>query len=144
MGTKVSLYFKKNLPANMGFKNTHRGRWNDHQSQDFELTDMGYKVTGILTREKNAFGNIRKNCPDILCWTSILQGDLDGIRDCPEIQLSYDIPIIYITIMTTMLFNRAKHTRPHAFISKSHSKNRITTRYRTLPSRTDGTGGRPG
>jgi YesN/AraC family two-component response regulator len=88
-----------------------------------QLTDMGYEVTGILARGEEALVHIRENRPDILLLDIQLKGDLDGIETAREIQLSYDIPIIYITANDDdAFFNRAKHTRPHAFISKPFKK----------------------
>jgi len=48
-----------------------------------------------------------------------LKGELDGIATAHQIQQFTDIPVIYLTANSDeATFNRAKPTRPYAFISK--------------------------
>lgn len=84
-----------------------------------QLTNLGYEVTGILPRGEAAIQQIEENKPDIILLDINLKGKLDGIQTALQIQQLADIPIIYLTANADeFTFNRAKATRPAAFISK--------------------------
>jgi DNA-binding LytR/AlgR family response regulator len=83
-----------------------------------QLTHLGYNVTGILPRGEEALMHIRDNKPDILLIDINLKG-IDGIETARQLQLIKETPIIYLTANKDEdTFNRAKSTRPYAFISK--------------------------
>jgi DNA-binding LytR/AlgR family response regulator len=82
------------------------------------LTNMGYEVTGILPRGEDALINVEENKPDIIILDINLKGKIDGIETAAILQRKH-IPVIYLTANADdATFNRAKHTRPTAFISK--------------------------
>jgi DNA-binding LytR/AlgR family response regulator len=84
-----------------------------------QLTNLGYEVTGIVPRGEEAIRHVKENLPDIVLLDINLKGALDGIETAQAIHKFADVPIIYITANTDeATFNRAKSTRPHAFISK--------------------------
>ena len=84
-----------------------------------QLTSLGYEVTGILPRGEDALLHIEKNIPDIVLLDINLKGALDGIQTAEALMVKHAIPIIYLTANSDeATFNRAKHTRPAAFISK--------------------------
>lgn len=84
-----------------------------------QLTNLGYEVTGILPRGEQAIQQVKENRPDIILLDINLKGELDGIETARQVQLLADIPIIYLTANSDeATFNRAKPTRPSAFISK--------------------------
>lgn len=84
-----------------------------------QLTSLGYDVTGILPRGEQAVLHVEENTPDIVLLDINLKGRLDGIETALQIQRQRDIPIIYLTANgDEATFNRAKSTRPYAFISK--------------------------
>jgi DNA-binding LytR/AlgR family response regulator len=84
-----------------------------------QLTNLGYEVTGILPRGEEAISQLEDNRPDIILLDINLKGKIDGIETAKKIHLVADIPIIYLTANTDeATFNRAKPTRPYAFISK--------------------------
>ena len=84
-----------------------------------QLTSLGYEVTGILPRGEQAIQQVKENRPDIILLDINLKGELDGIDTARQVQLFADIPIIYLTANSDeATFNRAKPTRPSAFISK--------------------------
>lgn len=84
-----------------------------------QLTSLGYEVTGILPKGEQAVQNVKENRPDILLMDINLKGDLDGIATALQIQQFADIPVIYLTANSDeATFNRAKPSRPFAFISK--------------------------
>ena len=88
-----------------------------------QLSNLGYEVTAIVPRGEEAILQIQENQPDIVLLDIHLKGALDGIATAHEMQKNADIPIIYLTANADeATFNRAKTTRPHAFISKPFRK----------------------
>jgi DNA-binding LytR/AlgR family response regulator len=84
-----------------------------------QLTSLGYEVTGILPRGEEAILHVEENKPDIVLLDINLKGKLDGIETATQIRQRNNIPIIYLTANSDeATFNRAKSTRPSAFISK--------------------------
>lgn len=84
-----------------------------------QLTSLGYEVTGILPRGEQAIQQVKENKPDIILLDINLRGQLDGIQTALQIQQFAQIPIIYLTANSDeVTFNRAKPTKPYAFISK--------------------------
>ena len=83
------------------------------------LVSLGYEVTGILPRGEEAILHVQENPPDIILLDINLKGNLDGIDTARQIHQFADIPIIYLTANADdATFNRAKATKPYAFISK--------------------------
>jgi len=88
-----------------------------------QLSNLGYEVTGIVSRREEAILQIEENQPDIVLLDIHLKGALDGIATAHEMQKNAGIPIIYLTANADeATFNRAKATRPYAFISKPFKK----------------------
>jgi DNA-binding LytR/AlgR family response regulator len=88
-----------------------------------QLTGMGYEVTGILPRGEDAILHVEENKPDIVLLDINLKGKLNGIETALQIQKLGDIPIIYLTANSDeATFNRAKASRPYAFISKPYKQ----------------------
>lgn len=84
-----------------------------------QLTLLGYEVTGIVPRGEEAIMHVEENQPDIVLLDINLKGTFDGIETAQAMQKIADIPIIYVTANTDeATFNRAKETRPYAFIAK--------------------------
>lgn len=84
-----------------------------------QLTALGYEVTGMLPRGEEAILHVQENKPDIILLDINLKGNMDGIATAFKIQQLATIPIIYITANSDEItFNRAKETKPAAFISK--------------------------
>jgi DNA-binding LytR/AlgR family response regulator len=88
-----------------------------------QLTSLGYEVTGILPRGEEAVIHVEENRPDIVLLDINLKGKLNGIETALQIQKLADIPIIYLTANSDeATFNRARATRPYAFISKPYKQ----------------------
>jgi len=88
-----------------------------------QLSNLGYNITGIVSRGEDALAHIRENKPDIVILDIQLKGKLDGIETAELMLKEYDIPIIYLTAnVDETHFERAKGTKPHAFISKPFKK----------------------
>jgi DNA-binding LytR/AlgR family response regulator len=83
------------------------------------LTNLGYEVDGILPRGEEAIMHVKENNVDIILLDINLKGKIDGIETAMEIQKFSHTPIIYLTANADeTTFNRAKATKPSAFISK--------------------------
>lgn len=88
-----------------------------------QLTTLGYEVTGLLPRGEEAISHVKENKPDIVLLDINLKGKLDGIETALQMQKLADIPIIYLTANSDeATFNRAKVSRPYAFISKPYKQ----------------------
>jgi len=88
------------------------------------LTQLGYEVSGIIPRGEEVILHCQQSPPDLLLLDINLKGSIDGIETATQLQAAnIDIPIIYLTANADeTTFDRAKHTRPHAFISKPYKK----------------------
>ncbi len=88
------------------------------------LTQLGYEVSGIIPRGEEVILHCQQSPPDLLLLDINLKGSIDGIETATQLQAAdIDIPIIYLTANADeATFDRAKHTRPHAFISKPYKK----------------------
>ena len=88
-----------------------------------QLTNLGYEVTGMLPRGEEAIVHVTENRPDIVLLDINLKGKLDGIETALQMQKVADIPIIYLTANSDeATFNRAKVSRPYAFIAKPYKQ----------------------
>ena len=84
-----------------------------------QLTKLGYDVIGIESRGEEALAHVKLNPPDLMLMDINLKGKLNGIETVKAIQLSCDIPVIYLTANSDEgTFSNAKSTHPYAFISK--------------------------
>ncbi len=88
-----------------------------------QLTSLGYEVTGIIPRAEDALLHIRQRKPDMILLDINLNGEIDGIEMAHMMQKEIEVPIIYISANTDLsCYERAKATRPFAFISKPFRK----------------------
>lgn len=84
-----------------------------------QLTNLGYEVVGIESRGEAAIRHVEENKPDIVLLDINLKGTIDGVETAHAIHSLWDIPVIYVTANTDeATFERAKKTRPEAFIHK--------------------------
>ena len=103
------------------------------------LTSMGYEVTGIIPRGEEAIAHIESHPPDIVLLDIQLKGQLDGIETAQAIKARKDIPIIYLTANADDInFNRARETKPEAFISKPYKKLDLQRAIELVVSRMNG------
>lgn len=84
-----------------------------------QLTLLGYEVTGILPRGEDVKAHIQGTPPDMVLMDIQLKGSMDGIATSQMIYDEFKIPVIFLTANAdNASFQRAKQTRPYAFISK--------------------------
>ncbi|WP_020567524.1 LytR/AlgR family response regulator transcription factor [Neolewinella persica] len=91
------------------------------------LEQFGYVVAGILPRGDQAVLHCRKDPPDILLLDINLKGNLDGIETARVLEKEgIFVPTIYLTANTDpATFERAKNTRPHAFLGKPYDQTEL-------------------
>ena len=87
------------------------------------LTELGYEVTGIIPRAEEALLQLEENAPDIALLDIQLKGSMDGIALAYALQKDYHIPVIFLTANSDdATFQRAKETKPYAFLAKPFKK----------------------
>ncbi len=83
------------------------------------LTALSYEVTGITPRGEDALKSIEATRPDIVLMDVSLKGTMDGVETSHHIYDQFHIPVIFLTANTDDdTFQRAKATKPYAFITK--------------------------
>lgn len=88
-----------------------------------ELDELGYEVTGMVTRAEQALLHCQQMPPDVILLDIKLKGQMDGIELAHELNERGNIPIIFLTANADeATFNRAKEALPQAFISKPYKK----------------------
>ncbi|MBY5951342.1 MAG: response regulator [Cyclobacteriaceae bacterium] len=88
-----------------------------------QLSKLGYEVTGIESRGEDAVNHAIENHPDIILMDIQLKGGMTGIDAAKKIQEKTAIPLIYLTANSDEAsFQKAKETKPYAFISKPFNK----------------------
>jgi len=88
-----------------------------------QLSNLGYQVTGILPRGEDAIVHVQESKPDLVLMDINLKGGMNGIETAAQLQQLGNIPIIYLTANADeATFNRAKATKPYAFISKPYKQ----------------------
>lgn len=84
-----------------------------------QLTSLGYEVTGLMARGEDALKHVAEYKPDIVLLDIQLKGGMDGIETAKQIGALGNIAFIFLTANSDeATFNRAKITKPAAFISK--------------------------
>lgn len=88
-----------------------------------QLSNLAYEVTGIESRGEDAVNHAIENRPDIILMDIQLKGGMTGIDAAKKIQEKTAIPLIYLTANSDEAsFQKAKETKPYAFISKPFNK----------------------
>jgi DNA-binding LytR/AlgR family response regulator len=84
-----------------------------------QLSNLGYEVTGIETKAKEAIHHALETKPDMILMDIQLKGESNGIDAAHAIRKYLDIPLIYLTAnVDDATFEKAKETHPYAFIAK--------------------------
>lgn len=103
-----------------------------------QLSSLGYEITGIVARGDEALLHINNDVPDIILLDIHLKGPFDGIETAKRIKNDLDIPIIYLTANADDAnFQKAKETKPEAFISKPYKKLELQRAVELVANRID-------
>ena len=90
-------------------------------AQDIEaiLTDLGYKVMGIIHRSDKAIDFLSFNSPDLVLCDINIKGEKDGIEVAELIGKTKDIPFVFLTSFADRItLSRAKKVLPYGYIVK--------------------------
>lgn len=84
-----------------------------------DLTDPGYAVIGFARYGEEAIEMATQAQPDVILMDIKLKGPMDGVSAANRIQMSLDIPVIYLTASSdTETVKRALHSSPYGYIIK--------------------------
>lgn len=90
------------------------------------LTNFGYEVTNCVTNYNDAVNSVQTNKPELILMDINLGNGKDGINVAEEIQISQDIPIIYITAFADeKTINRAIKTNPVSYLIKPFKREEL-------------------
>ena len=92
------------------------------------LEQLGYEVAGILPRGEEVLPHCQRAAPDLLLLDINLKGSTDGIDTAQLLRENgFDLPIVYLTAnVDDASFERARATRPFAFIGKPFKKSELS------------------
>jgi len=83
------------------------------------LTALGYSVPDIVVSGEEAVRQTDKLRPDLVLMDIRLHGKMDGITAAEQIQVSFNIPVIYLTAFSdNATLQRAKITEPFGYVVK--------------------------
>jgi CheY-like chemotaxis protein len=83
------------------------------------LHRIGFEVLDIVSSGDEVLRRVREEVPDLILMDISLDGALDGIETAEVLSAKYDIPVIYLTgISTRETLQRAKITEPYGFLLK--------------------------
>ncbi len=88
-------------------------------NMSLQLSKLGYEISGIESRGEEALIHVKLNTPDVVLMDINLKGSISGIETAHAMQITTDIPHVYITANNDeATFEKAKKTHPFAFIAK--------------------------
>lgn len=91
-----------------------------------DLSDIGYKITEIVSSGEEAIRSVAVNPPDLIIMDIHIDGELDGIETTHRIHDEMAIPVIYLTGLTDQeVFQKARKTRPVGYLSKPYNRQDI-------------------
>lgn len=90
-------------------------------AKDLSLTlaGMGYEVIGTADSHDAALAICAQQVPDVVLMDIRIKGPIDGIDTAAKLLELYGLHVIYLTAHADVAsIDRAKHTRPHAYLLK--------------------------
>lgn len=86
-----------------------------------QLRRLGYEVTGIASSGREALQLCKTTPPDLVLMGVQLRGAQDGIATAKELQLFWNVPVIFVTAFTSDGTRcRAAVVNPSGFLSKPY------------------------
>ena len=93
-----------------------------------KLERVGYRCVGIAADGEDAVESAKNLAPDLVLMDIRLVGPMDGIKTAERIQVSRNIPIVYLTAHSDMAtLRRAAATEPFGYILKPFEERDVTT-----------------
>jgi PAS domain S-box-containing protein len=92
------------------------------------LEEMGYIVTGVVSRGDQALAQVRRTHPDLILMDIGLKGTMDGIEAAKSILHEEDIPIVFASAYSDdATLRRAKTIDPFGFVLKPFDERELRT-----------------
>ena len=92
------------------------------------LEEMGYIVTGVVSRGDQALSQVRRTHPDLILMDIGLKGAVDGIEAAKTILHEEDIPIVFASAYSDdATLRRAKTIDPFGFVLKPFDERELRT-----------------
>lgn len=90
------------------------------------LLDSGYEITSIVNSGEEAISTVRQQKPDLILMDIVLKGKMTGIDAARIISQYFDIPIIYLTALSSDdSLLEAKSRESYGFLFKPFSANEL-------------------
>lgn len=90
------------------------------------LVDSGYEVTSMVSSGEEAISVVREQKPDLILMDIVLKGKMTGIDAARIISQYFDVPIIYLTALSsddTLL--ETNNRESYGFLFKPFSANEL-------------------
>jgi PAS domain S-box-containing protein len=92
------------------------------------LEEMGYHISGVVSRGEHALREVRANRPDLILMDIGLKGTIDGIEAAKSILDEEDIPIVFASAYSDdATLRRAKSIDPFGFVLKPFDERELRT-----------------
>ncbi len=92
------------------------------------LEEMGYRVTGVVSRGDQALTLVRRTHPDLVLMDIGLKGTVDGIEAARSILDEADVPIVFASAYSDdATLRRAKTIDPFGFVLKPFDERELRT-----------------
>ncbi|KQC08888.1 MAG: hypothetical protein APR62_03840 [Smithella sp. SDB] len=83
------------------------------------LKGLGYMVCSTASTGDEAIRNVKEDKPDLILMDIVLKNKMNGIEAAEQINLQFNIPVIYLTSYTNQEYiERAKQTKPFGYLVK--------------------------
>lgn len=89
------------------------------------LESSGYEVLSIAHTGEDAIKQAIKSQPDLILMDIILNGKMDGVEAAQKIREFMDVPVLYITALESMDFERLKKTKGAGYLVKPISEGEL-------------------
>lgn len=102
------------------------------------LDELGYSTLAVATEAKEALWHVDQQRPDLAIVDIRLKGDVDGIALAQVLLETHAIPVVFLTANSDdATFQRAKKSKPFAFLSKPLQRMDLERTLELLASRLD-------
>ncbi len=92
------------------------------------LSRNGYEVPALFDAAEDVLEYVKTDRPDLVLMDIKLNGEMDGIEAAERLRVEHDIPVILLTAYADeSTINRAKTTRPFAYIIKPFEEQELRT-----------------
>jgi CheY-like chemotaxis protein len=86
------------------------------------LESFGYLVCAVAETGAQAIHLNREHKPNLILMDILLKGDMNGIETAEKIVAEHDVPIIYLSCLSTdEIMDRAARTNPYGYIIKPYN-----------------------